>query len=151
MPAPPREESKTMPGSFLPPILIGIPLLGAIFVMCTPKTESSLHRGIGLTFSGLAFLVSLGLISFFNLRNPNMQMVFDVEWIPGLGAHFKTGIDGFSLTLVILTTFLVPLTLFATAHVIEKHTREFIVAVLILEAGMLGAFLSLDVFLFYVF
>jgi NADH-quinone oxidoreductase subunit M len=140
-----------MPGAFLPPILIGLPLLGAIFVMCTPKTESSLHRGIGLAFSGLTFLVSLGLISYFNLRNPNMQMVFDVEWIPGLGAHFKTGIDGFSLTLVILTTFLVPLTLFATAHTIEKHTREFIVAVLILEAGMVGAFVSLDVFLFYVF
>lgn len=140
-----------MPGAFLPPILIGLPILGAIFVMCTPKAESSLHRGIGLAFSGLTFLVSLGLISYFNLRNPNMQMVFDVLWIPGLGAHFKTGIDGFSLTLVILTTFLMPLTLFATAHTIEKHTREFIVAILILEAGMLGAFVSLDVFLFYVF
>jgi NADH-quinone oxidoreductase subunit M len=140
-----------MPGSFLPPILIGIPLLGAVFVMCTPKAESSLHRGIGLAFSGVAFLVSLGLISFFNLRNPGMQMVFDVEWIPGLGAHFKTGIDGFSLTLVILTTFMMPLTLWATAHVIEKHVREFIVAMLVLEAGMLGAFVSLDVFLFYVF
>ncbi len=140
-----------MPGAFLPPILIGLPILGALFVMCTPKAESSLHRGIGLAFSGLTFLASLGLISYFNLRNPNMQMVFDVLWIPGLGAHFKTGIDGFSLTLVLLTTFLVPLTLFATAHTIEKHTREFIVAVLVLEAGMLGAFVSLDVFLFYVF
>lgn len=140
-----------MPGSFIPPMLIGLPLLGAIFVLCTPKGESSLHRGIGLAFASLTFLVSLGLISFFNLRNPNMQMVFDVEWIPGLGAHFKTGVDGFSFTLVLLTTFLVPLTLWATAHAIEKHTREFIVAVLVLEAGMLGAFLSLDVFLFYVF
>lgn len=140
-----------MPGSFIPPILIGLPLLGAIFVLCTPKGESSLHRGIGLAFASLTFLVSLGLISFFNLRNPNMQMVFDAEWIPGLGAHFKTGVDGFSFTLIILTTMLVPLTLWATAHTIEKHTREFIVAVLVLEAGMLGAFVSLDVFLFYVF
>lgn len=91
-----------MPGSFIPPILIGLPLLGAIFVLCTPKGESSLHRGIGLAFASLTFLVSLGLISFFNLRNPNMQMVFDAEWIPGLGAHFKTGVDGFSFTLIIL-------------------------------------------------
>ncbi|MEZ4360270.1 MAG: NADH-quinone oxidoreductase subunit M [Kofleriaceae bacterium] len=140
-----------MPGSFIPPILIGLPLLGAIFLMCTPKAEASLHRGIGLAFAGLTFLVSLGLISFFNLRNSAMQMVFDVEWIAGLGVHFKTGIDGFSLTLVILTTFLMPLTLWATSHSIEKHVREFMVAMLVLEAGMIGAFVALDVFVFYVF
>ena len=140
-----------MPGAFIPPILIALPLLGAIFVMCTPKGESSLHRGIGLAFATLTFLVSLGLISFFNLRNPGMQMVFDVEWIPGLGAHFKTGVDGFSFALVILTTFLMPLTMWATSHTVEKHTREFIVALLVLETGMIGAFVALDVFVFYVF
>ncbi|NJM90854.1 MAG: NADH-quinone oxidoreductase subunit M [Myxococcales bacterium] len=140
-----------MPGSFLPPILIAIPLLGAIFLMCTPKAESSLHRGIGLAFAALTFLVSLGLISFFNMRNASMQMVFDVEWIASMGTHFKTGIDGFSLTLVILTTFLMPLTLWATSHAIEKHVREFMIAMLVLEAGMIGAFVALDVFVFYVF
>ncbi len=140
-----------MPGSFIPPILIALPLLGAIFLMCTPKGEAGLHRGIGLGFSLLTFVVSLGLISFFNLRNPGMQMVFDVEWIPGLGAHFKTGVDGFSFSLVLLTTFLMPLTMWGTSHTVEKHTREFAVALLVLEAGMIGAFLSLDVFLFYVF
>jgi NADH-quinone oxidoreductase subunit M len=140
-----------IPGSLVPPLLIGIPLLGAIFVMCIPKTEAALHRGIGLAFASLTFLVSLALVSFFNLKSSSTQMLFDVEWIPGLGAHFKTGIDGFSLSLVLLTTFMVPLTLWATAHSIEKHVREFIVAVLVLEAGMIGAFVALDVFLFYVF
>ena len=77
--------------------------------------------------------------------------MFDTEWIPGLGAHFKTGVDGISIFLVLLTTFLMPLTLFGTAKSIDKHVREFIAAMLVLEAGMLGAFVALDVFLFYVF
>ncbi len=140
-----------MPGSFILPLLIGLPVLGAIFVMCTPKTESTLHRGIGLTVTTITFLVSLLCFRYFNPKAEGFQLVFDVEWIPGLGAHFKTGIDGISIFLVLLTTFLMPLTLFASAKAIEKNVREFIAAMLILEAGMLGAFVSLDVFLFYVF
>ncbi len=140
-----------MPGSFVLPLLIGLPILGAIFVMCTPKTETTLHRGIGLTVTAITFLVSLLCLRYFNPKAEGFQLVFDVEWIPGLGAHFKTGIDGISIFLVLLTTFLMPLTLFGTTRSIEKHVREFIAAMLVLEAGMLGAFLALDVFLFYVF
>ncbi|MBA3818064.1 MAG: NADH-quinone oxidoreductase subunit M [Deltaproteobacteria bacterium] len=138
-----------MPGSFILPLLIGLCLLGAIFVMCTPKTESTLHRGIGLSFTIITFLVSLLVLRYFNPKDAGYQLVFDVEWIPGLGAHFKTGIDGLSIFLVLLTTFLMPLTLFGTAKSIEKHTREFIATMLVLEAGMLGAFVALDIFLFY--
>jgi NADH-quinone oxidoreductase subunit M len=140
-----------MPGAFLLPLLIALPILGAILVMCTPKAESSLHRGIGLAVTTATFLASLGIIRFFDSHAEGYQMVFDVEWIPGLGAHFKTGVDGISVFLVLLTTFLMPLTLLGTGKAIEKHVREFIAAMLILEAGMIGAFVSLDVFLFYVF
>ena len=140
-----------MPGSFVLPLILGLPILGAIFVMCTPKTETTLHRGIGLTFTIITFLVSLLCLRFFNAKADGFQLVLDVEWIPGLGAHFKVGVDGISLFLVLLTTFLMPLTLFATTKSIEKHVREFIACMLVLEAGMLGAFVSLDVFLFYVF
>ena len=139
------------PGAFLLPLLIGLPILGAILVMCTPKTESTLHRGIGLTVTTVTFLVSLAILRFFDTTQSGYQLVFDVEWIPGLGAHFKTGVDGISVFLVLLTTFLMPLTLLGTGKGIEKHVREFIAAMLVLEAGMIGAFVSLDVFLFYVF
>ena len=83
-----------MPGSFLLPLILGLPLLGAIFVMCTPKTESSLHRGLGITFTTLTFLVSLLIFKFYNPKFDGYQLVFDAEWIPGLNAHFKLGIDG---------------------------------------------------------
>ena len=139
-----------MNGSFILPLVLGLPLLGAIFVMCTPKTEHTLHRGIGLVFSGITFLVSLLVLRYFDRENPGFQLVFDAEWIPGLGAHFKTGIDGMSIFLVILTTFLMPLTLWGTARSIDKNVREFIAAMLVLETGMIGAFIALDLFLFYV-
>jgi NADH-quinone oxidoreductase subunit M len=139
-----------MPGSYILPLLLALPLLGAILVMCTPKGESSLHRGLGIAMSTVTFLVSLLILKFFDPKSADFQLVFDVEWIPGLGAHFKTGIDGISIFLVILTTFLMPLTLLGTRKAVEKHSREFIASMLVLEAGMLGAFVALDLFLFYV-
>jgi NADH-quinone oxidoreductase subunit M len=139
------------PGAFVLPLLIALPLLGAILVMCTPKTESALHRGLGMMFTVITFVVSLLVFRYFNAKAEGFQLVFDVEWIPGLGARFKTGIDGISIFLVILTTFLMPITLLGTSKSIEKHTREFMAALLVLEAGMLGAFVSLDIFLFYTF
>ncbi|HEY6179408.1 MAG TPA: NADH-quinone oxidoreductase subunit M, partial [Kofleriaceae bacterium] len=136
---------------FLVPLILALPVLGALFVMCTPKTETSLHRGLGLAFTTITLLVSLMLLGSYRLPEPGFQFVFDVEWIPGLGAHFKTGIDGMSVFLVLLTTFLMPLTLLCTAKSIERNVREFIAAMLVLETGMLGAFVALDIFLFYVF
>ena len=140
-----------MPGAFVILLILGLPVLGAVFVMCTPKAEKSLHRGIGITFSTITFFVSLLVLRYFNPQDGSPQLVFDVEWIPGIGAHFKTGIDGISLWLVLLTTFLTPLTMIGATRAIEKHVREFIATMLILETGMLGAFVALDLFAFYVF
>jgi len=137
-------------GGFVLPLLLGLPLLGALFVMCTPKSETSLHRGIGLFFTTVTFLASLAIFRFYNAKGDGFQLVFDADWIPGLGAHFKMGVDGISVFLVILTTFLMPLTLLGTKNSIDRHPREFIAAMLVLEVGMLGAFMATDLFLFYV-
>ncbi|MEO6771482.1 MAG: NADH-quinone oxidoreductase subunit M [Kofleriaceae bacterium] len=137
-------------GGFLLPLILGLPLLGAIFVMCTPKGETALHRGIGLFFSIATLIASLAIFRYYNPKEAGFQLVFDIEWIPALNAHFKMGLDGISLFLVILTTFLMPITLLGTKNSIEKYTREFAAAMLVLEVGMLGAFLATDLFLFYV-
>jgi NADH-quinone oxidoreductase subunit M len=139
-----------MPGAYILPLIIALPIIGAIFVMCTLKGESSLQRGIGLSIATATFIVSLLVLRFFNAKDSSFQLVLDVEWIPGLNAHFKTGVDGISIFLVLLTTLLVPLTLLGTKNSIEKHAREYIAAMLVLEAGMIGAFVALDIFLFYV-
>ncbi|HMG53226.1 MAG TPA: NADH-quinone oxidoreductase subunit M [Kofleriaceae bacterium] len=138
------------PGGFLIPLILGVPVLGAIFVMCTPKTETTLHRGIGMAFTLITLLISLLMLGYLNPREAGFQLVFDIEWISGLGAHFKTGVDGISVFLVLLTTVLMPLTLLGTGRAIERNVREFIATMLVLETGMLGAFVALDVFLFYV-
>jgi NADH-quinone oxidoreductase subunit M len=136
---------------FLLPLILALPVLGAIFVMCMPKGEVSLHRGIGLAFTTITLFVSLMLLGSYRLPVADFQFVFDVEWIPALGAHFKTGVDGMSIFLVLLTTLLMPLTLLCTGKAIERNVREFIASMLVLETGMIGAFVALDIFLFYVF
>jgi NADH-quinone oxidoreductase subunit M len=138
-------------GTFILPLLLGLPLVGALFVMCTPKAESSLHRGLGIFFTSITFFVSLLIFKgYYNPTADGFQLVFDAEWIPGLGAHFKVGVDGISVFLVILTTFLMPITLIGTRKAVDKHSREFMAAMLVLETGMLGAFVAIDLFLFYV-
>jgi NADH-quinone oxidoreductase subunit M len=138
------------PGAYVLPLVLALPLLGAIFVMCTPKEEHGLHRGIGIGFSLLTFVASLLLLPYFNAKASGFQEVFDEAWIPGLEAHFKVGVDGISLWLVLLTTFLTPLTLIASSKAIDRHVREFTAAFLVLEIGMIGAFVAIDIFLFYV-
>ncbi len=140
-----------MPGSFVLPLTLALPVLGAIFVLCTPKAEHGLHRGIGIFFSAMSLVTSLLILRYFDPKAAQFQLVFDAEWIPALGSRFKVGVDGISIWLVLLTTFLTPLTMLAATNAVDKHVREFIASLLILEAGMLGAFIALDIFVFYVF
>ena len=140
-----------MNGSFLLPLLIALPVVGALLVMVSPKDEGGLARMLGLSFSVITFLASLGVFAYFRADLGGMQLVFDTVWISSLGIYFKTGIDGISLWLLILTTFMTPLTLWAAKGSIDKHVREFVAAMLLLEAGMIGSFVALDLFVFYVF
>ena len=133
------------------PALLAIPVLGAILVMLIPRGEDNLARGVGLGFSLLAFVVSLAILGPYNTKQASMQLVFDKEWIPILGARFKLGVDGLSIWMVILTTFLTPIVLLSAHGAIKTKVREFVAIVLILQTGMLGAFLALDLFLFYIF
>ncbi len=138
------------PGAWVLPLILGLPLLGALFAMCTPRGEHTLARGIGIATSAITFLVSLFALAYFDKSAAGYQLVTDAAWIPSVGVRFKTGIDGITLWLVLLTTFLTPVTLLAATKSIDKHVREFVAAMLILETGMLGAFVAVDAFLFYV-
>ncbi len=139
--------------SALLPALLVLPLIGAVLVMLLPKDEAGLARGVALGMSIVTFAVSLVILVPYNISpdHGSMQLVFDKEWIPGLGARFKLGIDGISIFMVLLTTFLTPIILLSAFKSIKTRVREFCAVVLILEVGMLGAFLALDLFLFYVF
>jgi NADH-quinone oxidoreductase subunit M len=126
-----------------------LPLFGALLCLLLPREEEGLLRGFAFATSLATFGVSLFMLGDFNPAQWNH--VVDAEWVASFGIHFKLGVDGISLWLVLLTTFLMPIVLCASWSSIEKKTREFVVAMLILETGMLGTFLATDLFVFYVF
>jgi NADH-quinone oxidoreductase subunit M len=130
-----------------------MPLAGAALTMLVPREEEAIHRGIGLGTSIVTFLVSLFILVDFDPAQAGFQLEVDKIWVAALGIHFHLGIDGISLWLVLLTTFLMPVTLLAPQAIGTRNVRvrEFVVAMLALEAGMLGAFVALDMFVFYVF
>ncbi len=130
-----------------------LPIAGAALVMLIPREEEAIHRGLGFGTALITFLVSLFILGDFDAAQSGFQLQVDKIWIEPLGVHFHLGVDGISLWLVLLTTFLMPLTLLSPQAIGIRNirVREFIIAMLLLEAGMIGAFLALDLFVFYVF
>jgi NADH-quinone oxidoreductase subunit M len=130
-----------------------LPLAGAALVMLVPKDEESIHKGIGLVVALATFLVSLLILPDFDAAKAGFQLEVNKVWVESLGINFHLGVDGISLWLVLLTTFMVPVTLLAPQAIGLRNirVREFVVAMLVLETGMVGAFVAIDLFAFYVF
>lgn len=131
--------------------LILIPLIGSILVLFFKKDQTDLIKYFAVGVSTIAFIISLVIYFRFDSTNSGFQFINKFEWIKGLNIHYHVGIDGMSLLLVLLTTFLTPLTLISSWSSIESKVKEFTFFFLMLEVGMLGVFVSLDLFLFYIF
>lgn len=129
--------------------LIFLPLVFAAILMLVPN--SRLIRPLALGFSLVEFFLSLGLFLRFDKTQVALQLVERVPWVDSLGISYFVGIDGISLWLVLLTTFLTPITILGSWTSIENKVRAFHVAMLALETTMLGTFLAMDAVLFYVF
>jgi NADH-quinone oxidoreductase subunit M len=129
---------------------IFLPLAAAIAIGLIPNTKQVAIRLTALGVTTLVFLLSIGLLVNFDAANSGFQLGSDLEWIPEWGVGFTTGIDGISLWLVMLTTFLMPLCVLAS-WTITTRVKPYFVFLLALETGMLGVFASLDLFLFYLF
>jgi NADH-quinone oxidoreductase subunit M len=131
------------------------PLLGMLFVLFIPRDNDGLLKGFTLVVTLITFALSLPL-AFDNIFTTSGGMHYRefYEWI-NIGNFFQMnysiGVDGISLWLVMLTTFIMPITVLSTWQAVEKHTKGFMALLLLLETGMLGAFISLDLFLFYIF
>jgi NADH-quinone oxidoreductase subunit M len=108
-------------------------------------------RGLALAFSTATFVLSLWIPWRFNMATADMQFVQQVPWIPAIGVSYYVGLDGISLWLVLLTTLLSAISVLASWGPITERVKEYMVFMLLLETGMLGVFLALDFFLFYVF
>jgi len=137
-------------GNLVLPIVLALPLAGAILTMLVPREEEGILRGLGLATALVTFLVSLFIWTGFDPSQGGYQLVYDKMWVSGLGASFHVGVDGISVWFVLLTTFLTPIVLLSAWTSIQKKVKEFVITFLILETGMLGTFMALDLFLFYV-
>lgn len=131
------------------------PLLGMLFVLVIPRDNDALLKGFTLAVTLITFVISLPLAfdSVFTTSGGMHYREFH-EWI-NIGNFFQMnynlGVDGISLWLVMLTTFIMPIAVLSTWKAVEKNTKGFMALLLLLETGMLGAFVSLDLFLFYIF
>ncbi len=132
-------------------IILSLPLIGAIAVALLPSEEPGQCRNMGLFFSLVTFVVSLAILALFEPAVATMQLVVKIPWVTSMGIDFHLGVDGISLWLVLLTTFLTPIVILSAFKSINTNVKAFIISMLVMEVGMLGAFMALDLFLFYVF
>src|ERR1700760_4365095 len=127
-----------------------LPAVGAVALMLLPRNDKML-RWAALFISLATFAVSLVLPLKYDFSAKGFQFEINTGWISAANIHYHLGADGISMWLVVLTTFLVPLSILVSWKSIHDRVKEFFVLILLLEMAMIGVFLSLDMFLFYVF
>jgi len=131
-------------------VILG-PAAAALLLGLLPGRYERLHRWLALGASLVLFAVSCLIWIRFDPDNPGFQLLERHEWIPQFGIRYIVGIDGISLLLVLLTTLLIPVVILASWRSISEKVKGFHISLLMLTTGMLGAFMALDLFLFYVF
>lgn len=131
-------------------IVTFLPLLGIPLVALLPRELPGTARAISLAVMGLTFGAAVYLFGAFDGEIAQFQFVEDKVWIFE-SIHYKLGVDGISLLLVMLTAFLTPVAMLAAVSSVGDKVKEFCIALLVLETAMIGTFLALDLFLFYLF
>ena len=140
------------------PALLLIPLVGAAVILILPVRDSAQTGGVetpaarqlAFWFFVIEFIVSAGLWWSFNPSDTGWQASIDTAWIPTWGVRFTLGVDGIALMMVLLTTFIMPLSVLGSWTSIRTKVRSYYALLLILTTGMIGVFLARDLFLFYV-
>jgi NADH-quinone oxidoreductase subunit M len=129
------------------------PLVGVLALLFIPAEKKDALRWTALVASLATFGLSIWMLTLFDKSNPDLQLGFSLPWIQvaGWNIRFAMGIDGLSILLVLLTTFLTPISILSTWAAVQERVKDFMIFFLLLEVGMLGVFLAQDLFLFYIF
>jgi len=129
------------------------PILGVLVLLILKEEQKNAARWVALATSLVTFVISIAILVQFNPGNPNQQLVIDLPWIQvaGWNIAFHLGVDGLSILLLLLTTFLTPISILSTWTAVEDRVKDFMIFFLLLEVGMVGVFLAQDLFLFYIF
>jgi NADH-quinone oxidoreductase subunit M len=132
-------------------LLIWLPIFGGLAVITAGENRASLARVMALAVSGLTFFLSILLFTAFDTSTAAMQFTEIKPWIETFDIFYSLGVDGFSVPLILLTTFFGVLVVIAAWEVIQENVHQYMAAFLIMEGLMVGVFSSLDAMLFYVF
>ncbi len=134
-------------------LVIFFPLVGVLITLFLPGEKKNALRWTALITSLATFGLSIWMLTLFDKSNPDLQLTLDLPWIQvaGWNIHYNVGVDGLSILLVLLTTFLTPISILSTWTAIEERVKDFMLFFLLLEVGMSGVFLAQDLFLFYIF
>ena len=132
-------------------LTIWLPILGAVLTLVSGDRAPRLTKWIALGFAVATFVASLPLYSWFQLGTAEMQFVERASWIPAFDVHYHLGVDGISMPLILLTTFMTVLVIIAGWEVIQYRPSQYMAAFLVMEGVMVGVFSALDAVLFYVF
>ena len=127
-----------------------LPLLGALVIFFLPRVRRETSRLVALLAAVASFVASLVMLFAFE-RNAEFQFTERREWLPGLGVSYFLGVDGIAVLLIALTTLLSLIAVIWSWDTVATRTREYYIALLLLETGMLGVFMALDLFIFYIF
>ena len=128
-----------------------LPLMGALVLMLVPKENTKAFKQGALFAMTLSFIVSMAFWFGFDRSSDAVQWARSWDWIPALGVKFSVGMDGISLLLWLLTTFLGPIAVLCSFEAIEERQKEYYIWLLVLQTSMLGVFIAQDMFLFYIF
>src|SRR5690349_516252 len=134
--------------------LIFVPLVGALIMMLIPKGNEAAHKVVALATSVVALGIGVYILQQFDYdASQNFQFGVNLPWIEAINSRYILGLDGISLPMLILTLFIVPLCIiYSWNHFPEpKDPKAFLILILILETGMIGSFVALDLILFFVF
>ncbi len=137
--------------SHLLSLILFTPLIGAVVLLLLPKAATTAIRGVANVFALAGFLVSVPLWFRLDQTTANYQFVERFRWIPSIGAEYLLGVDGLSALLVLLTTLMGAIAVAASWTAITERVKEYYVFLLLLQTGMIGAFVALDFLLFFLF
>ena len=132
-------------------LVLFTPLIGALLLLFVSKHNENLIRWIANVTAFIGFLVSVPLWFWYDTQNPDFQFVEKLPWIPSVGAQYFLGIDGFATLLILLTTMMGFIAILSSWTAITERVKEYYIFLLVLQTGMLGAFMSLDFLLFFLF
>jgi NADH-quinone oxidoreductase subunit M len=127
------------------------PLAGALVILFWANAPANAARWIALIAASVSLVFSLIMLALFDRSEPGMQLTETFRWLPDVGIEYQFGVDGISVPLIVLTTLLVVISILASWDAIQHRVREYMIVMLLLATGMIGVFVSLNLFIFYIF